>query len=727
MAGDNGGLFKSENGGGSWFSVSSNLGAYRLGFVTLDPLNPEVIYVAASTDYGIILSGGETGEIHRSLDGGLSWEFVVDGMGFQNSFPNQRAIVIPYDSSNSGRFDGDGDGVSDVIVVGAWTGPANPPVGGIWRSEDEGGTFTHQALQNRNITALRAFPNDANVLFATTYEGEVYRSGDMGEQWAEITGNMPLNHVSDVAVHPTNQEVVYVTCRWCQAGVAPVWKTEDGGQSWQGMGSGLDTGQIDGFPKLLIDRFDAETVYIGSNKAPYGQGGVYRSTDGGNSWQLMSSRLVLPDGRPYFWYEFDNVLTLEQAIDGRLFASDSRGGWRYPAGDGQEEWEPATIGVGNIHVHAIEVDPSDPGVLYQGIADFGPYKSIDEGESFHRVLGSGWPVEVGNYGWSGPYYRNYVECSLSCSTTCTGSEGLGAGGTTDFVISHQDPNIVYSAFGGGSGTSAKGGVNKSVDGGATWQPVGFQMEEGFELNPDGCVPYGFQHLAIDPTNDQNVFAVQEITTSNTKLYKTSDGGATWDEVFAASSPVRGMEVSVHNPDVVVVAADAGVYKSEEGGAAGSWQAINPAGTGGKTIALSPHDADVYVIGTNDLGLYYTSDGGASWHNNRLEGFFEQRVSQGSSEYLGAELATGFNPEEYVLRNISAIVFDPVRPDTFYVAGTQYRRASFGVAKITNAGQNWERLPLSGLSHRNVFDLAIDSVGEYLYAGTFNGTYRLKLR
>ena len=732
MASDNGGLLKTENGGDSWFSVSSNLGAYRLGFVTLDPLNPDVIYVTASTDYGPRRLGGATGEIHRSLNGGRSWEFVSDAMGFQNSLPSQTSIVIPYDSTHPGRFDQDGDSLSDVLIVGAWTGPANPPVGGIWRSEDEGQTFAHLVLKDRNVTALRAFAGKVNVLFATTYEGEVYRSEDLGESWEDITGNMPLSHPTDVAVHPVNKDVLYVTCRWCQAGEPPVWKTTDGGQHWEAASAGLDSKEVGGCPRILIDRFDSNTLYVTTDGASYDKGGVYESTDGGKRWHLMPARLVLPDGRPYFWYHFEGKLAIGQAIDGRLFAGDE-GAWRYPdsdLSDGIEVWEPALIGIGNVHVSTIEVDPSDPVVLYQGISDFGPYKSVDRGASFHRILGNGWPVTVGNYVWNGPYYSNYRMCWLDCSSTCHERGRLASGGTTSFAISGQDSNIVYSAFGSGAGTSEYGGVNKSSDGGKTWRPVGFQLEGGFELNPESCVPYGFRLLAIDPTDDNILFAAMEVPTVQTgKLYKTTDGGATWIEVFVTSGCyTTGLEVSAVDPDLVVFTTPADVYRSERGGLAGSWQVITPPGASGiAVVSLSPHDAQVYVIGTNDRGIYYTANGGTSWDNYEFDDLFEQRSYQGSLQYLPREVATASNPRAYVLRNISAIVFDPVVADTFYLAGTQYTRASFGVAKITNAGRNWERLPLEGLAHRNVFDLAIDAAGEFLYAGTFDGTFRFKLR
>ena len=361
-------------------------------------------------------------------------------------------------------------------------------------------------------------------------------------------------------------------------------------------------------------------------------------------------------------------------------------------------------------------------------------------------------MTVDNYVWNGPYYRSYRKCWLSCSTICREGGRIAAGGTTDFAISRQDSQVVYSAFGSGSGKSNQGGVNKSTDGGWTWQPVGFQLEGGFDLNPETCVPYGFQHLAMDPTDDKIVFAAMEIPpTQQSKLFKTTDGGATWAEVLAGTGYIKGIAVSPVDPNRVVFVTLSRVYVSEQGGKAGSWQAITPPeATLFRVVSLSPHDEKVYVVGTNDLGIYYTADGGISWSNHRLDGFFEQKESQAHDPYLGtgqdgidvtviktqsadsdpfldASIAAASNPKARVLRNISAIVFDPIVSDTFYVGGTQFTRASFGVAKITNAGQKWERLSLEGLSHRNTFDLAIDARGEYLYAGTFDGTYRLKLR
>jgi photosystem II stability/assembly factor-like uncharacterized protein len=731
MSSDNGGLFKTEDGGDSWFSVSANLGAYRLGFVALDPLDPEAVYVAASTQYGHTTEGGGTGEILRSLNGGRSWELVSDDMGFQNSFPNQRSIVIPYDPASPGRFDRDGDSLSDVILVGAWTGPADPPVGGIWRSQDEGEAFAHLALKDRNITALHPFAGDVNTLFALTFEDQVLQSENLGESWRDITGNLPLTRPTGLAVHPTDKDILYVSCRWCPADDPPVWKTIDGGQSWYAASTGLNSDEIESFPRILMDRFDPDTLYVTTYKAAYGTAGVYKSTDGGQSWHLMPTRLVLPDGRPYYWYQFESGFTVGQAIDGRLFAG-STGGWRFPDGDltdGLEEWEPATRGIGNVHVNTIQVDPFDPAVLYQGISDFGPYKSIDRGRSFHRILGNGWPVTVDNYVWNGPYYSNYKRCWLSCSPTCSEEGKIGSGGTTDFAISRQNPNIIYSAFGSGSGDSIRGGVNKSTDGGHTWQPVGFQLENGFELNPNNCVPYGFRHLAIDPTDDGIVFAAQEIPSTETgKLYKTTDGGDTWFEVHSSSLYIKGLEISTFDSDVVVFITNEGVYKSERGGEAGSWQVITPSGAAFfRVVKLSPHDPQVYVVGTNDNGLFYTADGGASWSNRRLEGLFEQKAYQGSDRYLPGDVATTFNPRARLLENINAIVFDPITPDVFYVGGTQHTRASFGVARITNADQEWQRVPLVGLSHRNVFDLAIDSSGKFLYAGTFDGTFSFPLR
>lgn len=725
MASDNGGLLKTEDGGERWFSVSSNLGAYRLGSVTLDPLDPEVIYVTARTTWAPFTSGENTGEIHRSRNGGRSWAFVTDAMGLGSSSPKQRAMVIPYDPADPERFDRDGDALSDVILVGALIGPAGAPLGGVWRSVDQGESFEHLALADKNVMALRAFEGDPDLLFLTTYEGQVYRSPDLGETWADISGDLPPMHLADLAVHPADSQVLYVTCRGCEAGKRPVWKTEDGGGRWVAAGRGLDSETSSAFPSLLIDRFDPQTLYVSTFDS---QRGVYQSTDGGRRWRPMPARLVLPDGRPYYWLRFQGGLAIEQAVDGRLYAVGG-GGWRYPAADGKKEWEPATIGVGNVRVEAIAVDPSDPAVVYQGIADFGPYKSVDRGASFHRILGTGWPVTVENFVWNGPYYRNYVRCELPCSETCTERGQVSTGGTTDFAISSQNPAIVYSSFGSGSSRSLRGGVNKSTDGGRTWQALGLQLEHGFELDPDTCLPYGFRHLAIDPSDDRVLYAVQELPVSGTaRAYKTADGGLTWSVAFDASSLITGIDVSSVEPGLVVLTTVSDVLKSEQGGAPGSWQSVKPPHRSRlQTVALSPHRATVYVVGTSHQGIFYTSDGGANWINNDLGGFFAQHVSQDDSRSLDPEVATAHNPNLEVQKNIVSIVFDPAVEDTFYVGAYQSHRASPGIARITHAGQKWERLPLDGLAHRNVFTLAIDGPGQYLYAGGHDGTYRFRLR
>jgi photosystem II stability/assembly factor-like uncharacterized protein len=241
------------------------------------------------------------------------------------------------------------------------------------------------------------------------------------------------------------------------------------------------------------------------------------------------------------------------------------------------------------------------------------------------------------------------------------------------------------------------------------------------------MPYGFQHLAIDPTDDNVVFAATE-PAAGAKLFKTTDGGATWSEVFADSDQIQGIDVSASRPSLVVLTTRSDVFKSEQGGKLDSWQPITPPNVAGiRTVRVSPHNKEVYVIGTHNQGIYYTSDGGSTWSNNQIDGFFEQRPLQDSDRTLEAEIATAFNPNERMRRNVWAIVFDPVAHDTFYIAGIQGPRTSVGVAKVTDGGQKWERLPLEGLTHRNVYDLAIDAPGEFLYAGTLGGTYQLALR
>jgi photosystem II stability/assembly factor-like uncharacterized protein len=212
------------------------------------------------------------------------------------------------------------------------------------------------------------------------------------------------------------------------------------------------------------------------------------------------------------------------------------------------------------------------------------------------------------------------------------------------------------------------------------------------------------------------------------VYRTADGGVTWTPVFSLDGQISGIEVSALDPQVVVLTTTGDVLRSTSGGAADSWESIRPeAAQGLRALALSPHRAGVYVVGTNNQGIWYTADAGATWTNNPLDGFFEQHVSATDPARLDPEIANAQAPGLVLRRNISVITFAPQSEDTFYVAGRQGARASVGVARITLGGTHWERLPLAGLSHRNVYAMAIDAAEQFLYAGTNDGIFGLALR
>ncbi|MFC1790815.1 hypothetical protein ACFLZP_05040, partial [Patescibacteria group bacterium] len=521
------------------------------------------------------------------------------------------------------------------------------------------------------------------------------------------------------------EKILYVTCRdcvdlsrECSQRQHPVWKTTNGGQSWSTASPDLRCLKVGSFPALLIDRRNHYTLYVGTRGAKDQLGGVYKSIDGGSSWEQMPSRLVLPDGRPYHWYQLDKLSALAQAVDGTLFGVTG-GGWRYPDGDssdGVQVWEPAAHGTGNVQAKAVAIDPFHLDTIYMGIADFGPYKSINGGQTFSRILGNGWPVTVENYVWNGPFFSNYKYCS---------SGQMVASGVMDWAVSSKTKGLVYAALSRGPGDGAHGGINKSTDGGAHWEPVGYPNP--FDLNSD-CIPYGFDVVELDPKNDDIVFAGQYDRDAGTgKLYRSTNGGGSWQVVYSGSRIVE-VVVSSLNSKRVILATENGVYRSTSGGSSGSWgNNLSPSG-GIKSLAVSPREVGVYVVGTASSGYYYTDNGGQGWSNHQHQDLFEQRLCQGCSQYLDPAVASAVNPNVANHKTISAVVFDPVRPNTFYIGSLPAtRRAGFGVAKIevTSSGHKWERLSLAGMSHRNVWTLAIDKDGESLYSGSGDGVFKFR--
>ncbi len=300
-----------------------------------------------------------------------------------------------------------------VAVAGCPVDPATfyfgACAGGVWKSTDAGQTWlciTDGFLTTAAIGALAVAPSDRNVIYAGTGEAcirndvshgdGVYKSTDGGKTWANM-GLGDTRHIGRIVVHPRNPELVYVAAlghAWGRNKQRGIFRSRDGGKTWQHI---LYKSDRAGSHDIAMDPLNPQVLYAPTWQAqrhPHAlvsggeECGLWRSTDGGDTWSDISRKAGLPKGllgkigvavspEPVGGRGWGRVWALVEAEDGAMFRSDDSG----------ESWERASEFSGlrtrpwyYMHVTA---DPKDPDTVY--VQNYRLWKSIDAGKTFLQI------------------------------------------------------------------------------------------------------------------------------------------------------------------------------------------------------------------------------------------------------------------------------------------------------------------------------------------------------
>ncbi len=276
--------------------------------------------------------------------------------------------------------------------------------GGVWKTTD-GGTYWENVsdgfFETAAVGALAVAPSDPNVLYAGTGEScirgnvshgdGVYRSTDGGRTWVN-RGLRDTRHIGRVRVHPRDPDLVYVAAlghAWGPNRERGVFRSRDGGASWQQVLFKSDgAGAID----LALDETNPRNLYAAiwqAQRTPWSMtsGGpdssLWRSTDGGDTWTDISRNPGLPRGVlgrigvAVSGADGRRLYAVVEADDGALFRSD----------DGGDTWqrcseEPGLRGRPWYYMHVF-ADPRDVDTVW--VADYSLWKSIDGGKTFGEV------------------------------------------------------------------------------------------------------------------------------------------------------------------------------------------------------------------------------------------------------------------------------------------------------------------------------------------------------
>jgi photosystem II stability/assembly factor-like uncharacterized protein len=492
---------------------------------------------------------------------------------------------------------------------------------------------TYQELHWRMIGPFRGgrtraatgVPSQPNVFYIAQVNGGVWKSDDYGRIWTPIFDHESTQSIGSIAVAPSNPNIIYVASgeglhRPDLSVGNGIYKSTDAGKTWTHLGL------RDGFqiPALAIDPRDPNRVFAAVLGHPYGpneERGLYRSTNGGQTWQKVISKdentgasdVEIDPSNPDVIYA-----SMWEAREGPWEDNNEfngTGGGLFKSTDGGATWLPLSNGLPkDLSQIYIAIAPTNPRRLYATVAmssgKLAFYRSDDAGESWFKATDDPRPSgRIGGGDLAIPRVDSKNPDIVYCASTVTmrSTDGgktwsgfRGAPGGDDYQnlwINPNDPNIILIV-------SDQGAII-TVNGGASWS--------SWYNQPTAQI----YHVAVTNTFPYRVCGGQQESGSVCISSRGNDGAVTyreWHPVgvieygYAAPDPL--------DPDVIYGGGRSEVSKFHW--STGQVQNVTPIPLRGskyrtdrtEPTMFSPIDPHVLYFASNVL--FKTSDGGNSW-------------------------------------------------------------------------------------------------------------------
>jgi photosystem II stability/assembly factor-like uncharacterized protein len=581
-----------------------------LRFRYIGPVGNRIIAVA---DVNVYYAGAASGGIFKTSDGGAHWSAIFDDQPVSSI---GSLAVAP----------------SDLNVVWAGTGEAfirsNISIGnGIYRSTDAGRTWVRRGLEaTGRIGRIVIDPRDPDIVLACALghaygpqqERGVFRTADGGKTWQRTLFVDENTGCGDIAIDAGNPRVLFAGMwqleihTWGRTSGGPgsgLFKSVDGGLTWKRLADhGLPKPPV-GKISAQVSRSNPNRVYAlietgdglpGTDGTPTQSGSLWRSDDGGENWELVSSDRRLR-GRTHYYTRFaiepDNeneayFLSAEftKTLDGGKTSIDLSGRLA-PIGDNHDMWIDPTNGDRFIVAH-------DDGLSVSGNRGKSWHSlQLPVAQMYHVTTDNQIPYNVYGNRQDGPSTRGPSNSRLAKQS----DEEIGgpiprgmwhsvAGGESGWAIPDPiDNNIVWAS---GTGYGAVGGTVERFDE-RTRQARDVEIWPVSTIGTAaGDVKYRFNWtfpVAISPHDHNTVYAGSQ------HVHRTTDGGQSWQVIspdLTLNDKSRQQRSGGLTPDNVGVEYAGVVF----------------------AIAESPREKGVVWAGTNDGLLQVTRDAGAQWTN-----------------------------------------------------------------------------------------------------------------
>ncbi len=616
------GLLRSADGGETWARIDVDLPANSvLSRVLVHPTNPQVVLVGVYMYQKVDVNRPSGGALYRSTDGGV--HFVkVRAHAVSDLVQDPNATETVYASFG--------------ITGGCHSTCAD--TGGIFKSTDFGATWTASLVPGTPVGDFQDPPGNMKlsavgsptVVYASVLDesdshasGGIYRSTDAGATWTKRNADDSMcpsasnqcSYDHFIAAEPGSTDTVYV-------GTVDLYKSTDGAQTWQNITNAYGGGEPspgtihpDQHTALLVPGAP-NAFYIGND------GGVFRTTDGGTSFESLNSTLTLAQFNKVALHPTDRAFVMGGTQD--------NGNLRF---QNSYSWTDRTGGDGGFNL----IDAHNPSKILSGYVYANMSYSSDGGNTFDYITPS--PLMESDFKPKEPmrFYPPAAAAPANPDVVFLGTERVWANagfgknggewvprsGTVDVRSPIKEHWVVTAleVVGDGNGViwtglrcrsvttgatlfscplTPTGTVSLSTDGGATWTERNAGLPGGLvtrivAASGDGLTAYA-------------VFAGYSGTASG-HVFRTADGGKTWTNVSGnlPDVPISSFAVDPGDPNDLFAGTDVGVFRSVDGGA--SWASFNQGLPNASVydLAFHPVTGDL-VAATYGRGLFRISPG-----------------------------------------------------------------------------------------------------------------------
>ncbi|MBI3511683.1 MAG: T9SS type A sorting domain-containing protein [Bacteroidetes bacterium] len=548
-----GGLWKSTDGGVTWFSNTDLLPALSISDIVIDPSNPQTMYIATGDKYGIYYQyevwGHYSAGVLKSTDGGLSWNTTGLNYALMNLTLIQRLIIDPsnasilYAATNQGIFKTTDaavtwssirsgkfydmemkPGTSGTLYAGDSTG--------VIVSTNSGGTWNYvPTVTSTGRTSIAVTPANVNVVYVWSEGGGFYYSNNSATSFIVRTDPSssctPYGYYDMVLeVSPTNENIL-------ATGGLSVAKTTNGGVAWTTTSdyNWPNTNYVHADNHALKFLPGSATNFFSCN-----DGGIFKTTDQGNTWSDLSGGIAIKQ-----YYRIGGSALTPSLI----------------YGGAQDNGTDQVTGVSTAnHVYGADgeeclVDYSDDNIVFVSYQNGAFQRSTDGGASFS-------PTSAFGCDWTSPLIMDpsnhdimYMGSTDVLQSTDNGvtwnniSNGAFDGGCLySLEICQNNPQCIYAA--------TFGHIYRTTNGGVTW------------TNITGTLPVGsaaISGITIKDSDPNSAWVTFSGFSAPDKVYYTNDGGASWSNVSGTlpNIPANCIEYQNGSNDLLYLGTDLGVF------------------------------------------------------------------------------------------------------------------------------------------------------------------------